>query len=44
MDLVQAAIEEIELHNPEEHFLYSALAANHSIDRSTLSRRHGGHA
>ncbi|KAL5400226.1 hypothetical protein PMIN03_013118 [Paraphaeosphaeria minitans] len=42
MDLIQAAIDEIESRESGEEFLYTEVATKYGINRSTLSRRHRG--
>jgi hypothetical protein len=43
MDLIQAAIEELESHELGDRLSYTKLAAKYNVDRSTLSQRHQGH-
>ena len=42
MDLIQAAINEIESREQGEDFSYTEVATRYGINRSTLSRRHRG--
>jgi predicted HicB family RNase H-like nuclease len=42
MDAINAAIEAIELREPDASFSYRAVAKQFGVDRTTLSQRHRG--